>query len=295
MRDKKTRRYGTSPVSNIEKQMNENSILQIDVDKILRTKAPDKYRYIPRFVVNYLKRIVHQDALNGFILSAQHLKGVDYLHAILKFVDAKIEVQGIENLPNGEAPCIFVCNHPLGAIDGVGVGAFLGDHYKGKIRYMVNDLLMNVPGLAPLCIPINKTGGQSRKLPQQIAEGLSGGDHLIMFPAGICSRREKGLVRDVAWGKQFIVQSVRMHRDVVPMHFSGCNSNFFYRLANLRTALGIKLNIEMMYLADEMFKNAHKTFTLTIGKPIPWETFDSSKRPREWSQYVREIVYKLTN
>ena len=84
-----------------------------------------------------------------------------------------------------------------------------------------------------------------------------------------------------------------MHRDVVPLHFSGCNSDFFYRLANLRAALKLKLNIEMMYLADEMMKNRGKTFTLTIGKPIPWHTFDSSRRPKEWSQYVKDIVYKL--
>ncbi len=274
--------------------MSEDSVLQINIDEILRTKAPDKYRYIPRFVVNYLTRVIHQDALNGFILSAQHLQGVDYLHAILKFVDAKIIIQGEENLPSKDAsPCIFVSNHPLGAIDGVGVGAMLGDYYDGRIRYMVNDLLMNVPGLAPLCIPINKVGSQSRNLPQQVAAGLSGNNHLIMFPAGICSRRKNGLVRDLDWGKQFVVQSVKNQRDVVPMFFSGCNSDFFYRLANLRASLGIKLNVEMLYLPDEMFKNAHKTFTLTIGKPIPWQVFDKTKRPQEWSRYVRDIVYKL--
>lgn len=273
--------------------MTENSTLQIDIDEIVRTKAPDKYRYIPRFVINYLKRIVHEDALNGFIRGAKELQGVNYLQAILRFVDAKIIVQGEENLPEGDSPCIFVCNHPLGAIDGVGVGAVLGDHYQGKIRYLVNDLLMNVSNLAPLFIPINKTGGQSRNLSQQVAEGLSSDNHLIMFPAGVCSRRKKGIVCDGTWGKQFVVQSVKNHRNVVPMHFSGCNSNFFYRLANLRAALGIKLNIEMMYLADEMFKNAHKTFTLTIGKPIQWQTFDNSKSPREWSQYVKKIVYEL--
>lgn len=273
--------------------MTGNSTLQIDIDEILRTKAPDKYRYIPCFVVNYLKHIVHEDALNEFIRSAKDFQGVDYLHAILRFVDAKIIVQGKENLPKGDKFCIFACNHPLGAIDGVAVGAVLGDHYHGKIRYLVNDLLMNVPNLAPLFIPINKTGGQSRKLSQQVAEGLSSDNHLIMFPAGVCSRRKKGVVCDVTWGKQIIVQSVKHHRDVVPMHFSGCNSNFFYRLANLRTALGIKLNLEMLYLADEMFKNTHKTFTLTIGKPIQWQTFDNSKSPREWSQYVKKIVYEL--
>ena len=57
--------------------------------------------------------------------------------------------------------------------------------------------------------------------------------------------------------------------------------------------LGIKINIAMLYLADEMLKNRHKTFTVTIGKPISWQTFDKSKAPAEWAAYVKDIVYKL--
>lgn len=274
--------------------MSEDSILTIDIDRILREKAGTKYRYIPKFLINYLRRIVHEEELNAFIFNSRHLKGVEYLQACMQFLDVTLHIKGKEYLPAEDAaPCIFVSNHPLGGIDGVAIGAALGEHYHGRIRYMVNDLLMNVAGLAPLCIPINKTGAQSRNLPEQIAQGLAEPNHLIMFPAGICSRRHKGIVSDLPWGKQFIVQSVKTQRDVVPLHFSGCNSDFFYRLANLREALGLKFNIEMIYLADEMMKNRHKEFTLTVGKPIPWQTFDQSKRPLEWSRYVREISYKL--
>lgn len=274
--------------------MSDTPLQLIDIDRVLREKAPGKYRYIPRFVVNYLRHIAHEDELNGFIRQAHGLKGVAYLHAILRFLDVKIHVEGEENLPpHDAAPCIFVCNHPLGAIDGVGVGAVLGDHYDGRVRYLVNDLLMNVEGLAPLCVPINKTGAQSRQLPGQIDAGMHSPNHFIFFPAGLCSRRHHGVVRDPAWGKQFIVQSIKTHRDVVPLHFSGSNSSFFYRLANLRAALKVKINFEMMYLADEMMKNRGKEFTLTVGKPIAWSTFDSSRKPKQWSQYVQDIVYKL--
>ena len=114
-----------------------------------------------------------------------------------------------------------------------------------------------------------------------------------MFPAGLCSRRINGVIRDFDWKKTFIVKSVEAHRDVVPIHFEGRNSNFFYSLANLSKALGIKFNIAMLYLADEMFKNRHKTFAVTIGKPIPWQTFDHSKTPVQWAAYVKDIVYKL--
>ena len=114
-----------------------------------------------------------------------------------------------------------------------------------------------------------------------------------MFPAGICSRKRNGVVHDLEWKKTFIVKSVQTQRDIVPIHFEGENSDFFYRLANINRMLGIKFNIAMLYLSDEMFKNKNKKFTVTIGKPIPWQTFDKSRTPMQWAQHVQDIVYSL--
>lgn len=264
----------------------------IDIDKVLREKAPKYYKYIPRFVVSYLKRIVHQEELNVFLRDSKDKVGVDFLKACLEFLDANIVVKGEENLPK-EGLYTFVSNHPLGGQDGVALGYVLGSFYNGKVKYMVNDLLMNLQGLAPLCIPINKTGKQAKDFPRMVEAGFASDDQLIMFPAGLCSRRQNGVIRDLDWKKTFIVKSVQTHRDVVPIHFEGRNSNFFYNLANICKFLGIKVNIAMLYLADEMLKNRHKTFTVTIGKPISWQTFDKSKTPAEWAAYVKDIVYKL--
>ena len=279
--------------------MADDSLFLIDVDRILRAKAPKQYKYIPGFVISYLKKIVHQDEkhivhqeeLNVFLRESKDKVGVDFLKASLDFLDAKVEVKGMENLPDGL--CTFVSNHPLGGQDGVALGYVLGRHYDGKVKYLVNDLLMNLHGLAPLCIPINKTGKQSKDFPKMVEAGFASDDQLIMFPAGLCSRRRNGVIRDLEWKKTFIVKSVQAKRDVVPVHFEGRNSDFFYNLANICKALGIKFNIAMLYLADEMFKNRHKTFTVTFGKPIPWQTFDKSKTPAQWAEYVKDIVYKL--
>jgi putative hemolysin len=272
--------------------MTDDSIFLIDIEKILRSKAGAKYKWIPRFVVSYLKRIVHQDELNGFLRENTDKVGVEFLEACMQFLDAKVEISGLENLPS-EGRCTFVSNHPLGGQDGVALGYILGTHYDGNVRYLVNDLLMNLRGLAPLCIPINKTGKQSRDFPRMVEAGFASDNHIIMFPAGLCSRRQNGVIRDLEWKKTFVTKSVETQRMVVPLHFEGRNSDFFYRLANICKALGIKFNIAMLYLADEMLKNRHKTFKLTIGKPIPWQTFDHSKTPAEWAQYVKDIVYKL--
>ena len=273
--------------------MADDSLFLIDIDKVLREKAPKQAKYVPRFVVSYLKRIVHQEELNVFLREAKDKVGVDFLKASLDFLDAKLVVKGKENLPEDGRLCTFVSNHPLGGQDGLALGYVLGTHYDGKVKYMVNDLLMNLHGLAPLCIPINKTGKQAKDFPRMVEAGFASDNQMIMFPAGLCSRRQGGVIRDVEWKKTFIVKSVQTHRDVVPIHFDGQNSSFFYNLANLCKALGIKFNIAMLYLADEMLKNRHKTFTITIGKPIPWQTFDKSKTPLQWAQYVKDIVYKL--
>ena len=276
----------------ILKRMADDSLFLIDIDKVLREKAPKYYKYIPRFVVSYLKRIVHQEELNVFLRDSKDKVGVDFLKACLEFLDANIVVKGEENLPK-EGLYTFVSNHPLGGQDGVALGYVLGSFYNGKVKYMVNDLLMNLQGLAPLCIPINKTGKQAKDFPRMVEAGFASDDQLIMFPAGLCSRRQNGVIRDLDWKKTFIVKSVQTHRDVVPIHFEGRNSNFFYNLANICKFLGIKVNIAMLYLADEMLKNRHKTFTVTIGKPISWQTFDKSKTPAEWAAYVKDIVYIL--
>lgn len=270
--------------------MADDSVFLLDIEHILRTKAPGKR--IPKFLISYLKKIIHQDEINVFLKESKDEIGVDFLEASMRFLDAEIDVKGKENLPEGGL-YTFVSNHPLGGQDGVALGYLLGRHYQGKVKYLVNDLLMHLRNLAPLFIPVNKTGGQVRNFPATVEAGFASDDQLIMFPAGLCSRKQHGKIIDLEWKKTFIIKSVQMHRDVVPIHFEGQNSNFFYNLANLCKFSGIKFNIAMLYLVDEMFKNRHKTFTVTIGKPIPWQTFDQSKTPSEWAQYVKDIVYKL--
>lgn len=268
---------------------------QIDIDEILRSKAGPKAKRIPRFIVAWLKRRLHQDQVNDFLRIIGDKEGVPWLKGCLDFLDTKLEVKGLENLPSDAdgRRFTFVSNHPLGGQDGVALGYVLGTHYDGRIKYLVNDLLMFLPGLAPLCIPINKTGKQSRQFPAMVEAGFSGDDHILMFPAGLCSRRRHGVIRDLPWNKTFITKSVQHQRDVVPIYFSGRNSNKFYTIANLCKMLGLKFNLAMLYLVDELFKNQHKTFEVHIGRPIPWQTFDRSRTAAQWAAYVQDIVYKL--
>ena len=264
----------------------------IDIDSILKGKMGAKAKFVPRFLVNWLIRIAHQDEVNAFLWDNRDKVGVEWLEACVKYLDMTLEVEGKENLPAPDDKKLytFVSNHPLGGEDGVALGAIIGRRYDGRFRYLVNDLLMNLPGLAPLCIPINKTGRQGRNFPAMVKAGFESDNHMLMFPAGLCSRRHNGVIRDIPWSKTFITKSVEYQRDIVPIHFSGQNSNFFYRLANFSDKC-LPFNLAMLFLVDEMYKNVHKTFRVTIGKPIPWQTFDKQKTPMEWAQFVKDKVY----
>ena len=267
----------------------------IDVGEILRSKMGAKARFVPSPLVSWLKRIAHQDEVNKFLWDNRELVGTPWLEECVRYLDMTLEVEGEENLPpkDDEKLYTFVSNHPLGGIDGVALGSIIGRKYDDKFRYLVNDLLMNLPGLAPLCIPINKTGNQSRNFPAMVEAGFKSDNHMLMFPAGLCSRRKKGIVRDLTWKKTFISKSVEYHRDVLPIHFGGQNSDFFYRLANFSDSYLKKVNVAMLFLVDEMYKNVHKKFRVKFGKPIPWQTFDKSKSPMEWAKFVYDRVYEL--
>ncbi len=267
----------------------------IDIEKILAEKMGTKAKFVPGILIKWLKHIIHQEEVNSFLWENRDLSGTEWLEECVRYLDMTLKIEGMENLPdkNDGKLYTFVSNHPLGGADGVALGSIIGKHYDGRFRYLVNDLLMNLPGLAPLCIPINKTGNQSRQFPAMVEAGFGSNNHILMFPAGLCSRKTSGKTCDIPWKKTFISKSVETKRDVVPIFFGGRNSHFFYGLANVCKRFGIKVNIAMLFLVDEMYKNVHQTFRVAIGKPIPWQTFDKSKTPVEWAKYVKEQVYKL--
>ena len=272
--------------------MIQEGITQIDIKQVLRQKAPSVARKIPGFMVDYLIRTVHQDELNEILRRYHDKDGVAFMQELIGYFDLNLELVNEENIP-AEGRYIFASNHPLGGLDGICLSAIIGGRFDGKIRYLVNDLLLYLSNLRSIFVPINKHGAQGKKNAELIEKAYASDNQIITFPAGLCSRKQNGKIQDTEWKKSFIQKAVEYRRDIVPVFFEGRNSNFFYRLANMRKALGIKMNYEMIYLPDEMFKSKHRTYSIHFGKPIPWQTFDSSRKPAEWAEWVKEIVYNL--
>ncbi len=262
----------------------------IDVAKVIERKSPSLRKRLPGFVINYLRRIIHEDELNEFLKLYGHLQGIPFIEGALDFMNTRVKVVGLENIPkNGKA--IVASNHPLGGLDGLALMLTVARKRKDLV-FPVNDILMNVRNLEPLFIPINKHGSNTENI--QIINDTFASDKIICyFPAGLVSRKRHGIIKDLEWHPTFITKAKRFKRDIIPTHISGRNTNFFYNLANLRKLLRIKSNIEMLYLVDEFHKQKNKTITITFGKPVSYQLFDHRHTKQEWAALMRDFIYTL--
>jgi len=265
----------------------------IDVNEILHSKAPRIAKKIPSFIINALSRLIHQDEINHIIKENENLTGVDFMNGVVDYFNFRINIIGENNLPDLNTKCMFASNHPLGGADGVCLASYLGNRYNRHVKYLVNDLLYFIEPLKPIFVPINKHGDQGRAAVKMLNDAFESPDQIITFPAGLCSRKIKGEIYDLKWKKMLVVKAIEYHRDIVPVYFEAKNSAFFYAFANLRQRLNIKINIEMLFLPHEMFKMKNAKFTIHFGKPIPWQTFDASKSPQQWTDWVKQKVYDL--
>ena len=265
--------------------------MKIDVDQVLRARLPRHYRYIPRFAVRWLERTICQDQLNAILEKMAGKDGVDAASAALTEMGITINEKGLEQLPEGRY--MFVSNHPLGGLDGLALISLLGNRYQHHIKFLVNDLLMAVEPLRDVFLPVNKYGSQSRAAASQIEEALQSDNQFITFPAGLCSRMQPdGSIADLTWQKAAVVHAVNYQRDIVPIFFDARNSKFFYRFAKWRKKLGIKFNIELIFLPKEMIKQCGSTLHVIIGEPIPWTSLDA-RAPKKEAARLRDIVYSM--
>ena len=267
--------------------------MKIDVDKVLRERLPKHYRYIPRFAVRWLERTICQDQLNAILLKMAGKNSVDAATAALDEMDITVRATGLEQLPEGRY--MFVSNHPLGGLDGLALISLLGNRYDKNIKFLVNDLLMAVEPLRGVFLPVNKYGSQSRAAAADIEQALQGTGQFITFPAGLCSRMQPdGTIADLTWQKAAVVHAVNYQRDIVPIFFDAQNSRFFYRFAQWRKRLGIKFNIELIFLPKEMIKKCGSTLHVVIGAHIPWSSLDAS-RPKQEAARLRDLVINMAS
>ncbi len=273
-------------------ELPKNKTQLINIEEVIKNKNPQLIKILPKFIINFIKRIIHQDEINFSLKKHSIIKGVDFVNNVLNDIGVKYKIIGEENIPKS-GKFIFASNHPLGGLDGLIFISAITKFFK-QIKFPVNDILLNIDKFEDLFLPINKHGKQARQDINELNEAYKSDAQILYFPAGLCSRKIKGKITDLKWQKNFIHQAIKNKRDIIPVHIDGKNSSFFYRLANIREFFRIKANIEMFFLPNEMFKQKSKKNILRIGKPISYKLFlDKSKTLGQWAKYVRDKTYSL--
>lgn len=268
--------------------------MRIDVDKVLRQRLASRYKWIPGPVVRWLERVVCQDELNRLLEHNGHLEGAKFARGVVEDLGVTYEIKGVIP-PASEPRVVFVSNHPLGGLDGLVLAALTKELFPSHTpRFVVNDLLDYVEPMRGIFLGVNKHGSQSRESARGIEEAFAGDDPMVMFPAGLVSRKgADGSVRDLEWHKMAVVKAISSHRNIIPVHFDGRNSEFFYKFAKLRTKLGLRFNIEMIRLPKEVLLSKGSHFTVTFGNPIPWESLRGGHEAEKQARDLKNIVYQL--
>jgi len=264
----------------------------LDVEKVLKDKNPAVLKWMPGFVLGYIKRVLHQDEVNRVLKKNENKFGYDFCVAILNEYNIKVEVEGEENIPK-EGGVVFAGNHPFGGLEAMAHVKILLP-IRPDIKFVVNDILLSMANIRSLFVGVNKHGATSKESLKNVNKIFGSGNAVLIYPSGMVSRRKNGVISDLEWRKTFITRSKKFNTTIVPVFTSGPPlSSFFYNLSNFRSKIGIKANVEMFYLIDELMKQRNSTFKIIFGKPIPPSTFNKTKTDKQWSIWVREQLYKL--
>ncbi|WP_339865741.1 1-acyl-sn-glycerol-3-phosphate acyltransferase [uncultured Algoriphagus sp.] len=265
----------------------------IDIEKSIESKNPALLKWMPGFLLRYIKRATHEQWMNEVLEKIDHLHGIDFAKGLIRELNIDVEIKGVENIPK-TGGIIIAANHPLGGIDGIALMKGISE-VRTDMRFLVNDLLMALKNFHPLFVPINKHGKNSVDTLAAIEGAYSESYAVLIFPAGLVSRKNESGIRDLQWKKSFVTKAKKYKKDILPCFIGGENSKFFYNLAYWRKKIGIKANIEMFYLADELYKQQGKKVVITIGEQISYTSLNSSKTDSQWAEDLKDKVYELAN
>lgn len=265
--------------------------VKISIDDMMRRRWPRAAACMPRPVVRALERRLCIDRLNDYIVHHAGLPTAEFLHGFLDSLQVSYTVEGMGRL-SSSGRYIIASNHPFGGLDGVILAATMIDRF-GDVGVVVNDLLSEIRPLADIWIPVNTRGAQRSGNVVRFDEVMRSDKPVITFPAGLCSRRIDGRVRDTEWHPSFVKRAIMHGRDIVPVYVDGKLSNGFYRMASLRRRLGIGFNIEMLRLPSEMYAQQGQHIAIRIGKPLACRDIRLAESTHDVCRKVRAKVYEM--
>ena len=272
-----------------------SDVMTIDVARVIRERLPRHARYLPPFLFRWIERLICQEGLNDLLRSNAGREGADFCSGVLSDLDVSYRLIDGGNMPAADdRKVVYVSNHPLGALDGIALIDMVARHHGVEPKFVVNDLLMAVRPLNSVFVPINKFGSQSRHATDALNQAFAGDAPVIVFPAGLVSRKSKnGGVADLRWKKMVINKAIESGRDIIPLFFGGRNSSFFYNFAKFRASTGVKFNIEMALLPGEIFKCRGKRFPIAVGRRVMSRELSGGRSAESEIADLRRLVYDL--
>jgi 1-acyl-sn-glycerol-3-phosphate acyltransferase len=261
----------------------------IDVEKVLEEKAPTLKKWLPRPILRWLKNKLHEQEINQILFELKDYYGLDFNAKGLEKFGVNIVSVNPHHVPT-TGGVIVAANHPLGGLDGMALIKAVGE-IRPDVRFFVNDVLIKLKNYGSVFTGINKVGTTSAASLRTMENIFMSEEAVLFFPAGLVSRKQDGLIRDLEWKKSFVTQAIDHKRMIAPVFIEGENSPFFYRFANFRKKIGIKANIEMLFLPDEMFRQRGHTVKIHFGRPFDSALLDSSKPHRAWATQIKKYIY----
>jgi len=261
----------------------------IDIEKVLKEKAYKLYRWLPGFAINWLKKKLHEDEINKAMIDFKDDYGLEFNRKALDRLGAKVISINQDLVPKTER-VVIAANHPLGGLDGMALIKSVGE-VRPDVNFFVNDILKNLKNYGEVFVAVNKVGVSSTKSLRTMDDVFRSNSAILFFPAGLVSRKMNGLIRDLKWKKSFVTQSIDHDRWIQPVFIEGKNSEFFYNFAKIRKSIGIKGNIEMLFLPDEMFCAQNKEIRIHYSKAFHSSILHSGKTHHQWSELLYQYIY----
>lgn len=241
----------------------------IDIQKEIEKKFPNmdkKENFLKKSLFKIAKKIVHEDSINQFLAQNSHLKGFEFVDAVLDYFDFDYAVSSndLQNIPTS-GKVVIIANHPLGGLDALCLLRLIGQIRK-DVKIVANDFLAGFDALNSLIITIdNYKLKQSKSDIKKIYEALNKEEALIIFPAGEVSRATAKGIKDPAWNKGFLNFSQNTNAPILPIFLDAKNSKTFYTISVINKTFSTLL------LSHEMFNKKSKRINIKVGQIIPNE------------------------
>ncbi len=255
----------------------------------------DKYGVLGTFMGWMLMRITKISSINSFYEKHKHLKGVDFLDAILQHYEIKFEIpeEDFRRLPKDGA-FITISNHPLGGIDGV-LLLKLMLHHRSDFKIIANFLLHRIVPISPFIMPVNPF--EARKDAKSSIAGfksalshLREGHPLGIFPAGeVSTYKDDRLIVDRPWEEAAIKLIRKANVPVVPIYFHARNSKLFYSLSKINDIF------RTAKLPSEVTTQRNRSIKVRIGQPISVQVQNEQENLEEFTDLLRMKTYMLAH